>query len=429
MSMLKEIVVCKFAGCNQVYNDARILPCGDRTCAAHIDSMMVKSDHDNDGKMIKCHFCEEIHGVPDNNKGFPVDKNIPLLLSMKYCTEHEAAKKSFNEVTKLLDKFIKLDKEDLVIGYFERVEADILLAKEANHQKLNAHYQELVEEVHKRKVKCLHNLKTNKTQLDAIAQELIEHEGQLKKDNIDFQLKTLDGDDAKWKAIQLECNLLLAKINTLGEELKRKLVADQWIQFVPNTRDTLIGSVCGHLVKGPIDSTIVSTDKLNKDLVELCKLSDKEFKLLYRATIDGFGASDFHGKCDNQPRTLTIIKTTKGYIFGGYTSIAWNDIGGYKRDDNAFVFSLVNASSLPLLIPVEVGDKHAIGCYVECGPIFGGGSDLRIAANSNINEQSKSDLGYSFKLAHFAFQSTEARSFLAGGFNFQTVEIEVYQLM
>ena len=32
MSTFKDVVVCKFAGCNQVYNDARILPCGKRTC-------------------------------------------------------------------------------------------------------------------------------------------------------------------------------------------------------------------------------------------------------------------------------------------------------------------------------------------------------------------------------------------------------------
>ena len=44
MSVLKEIVVCKFAGCNQVYNDPRFLPCGNRTCPAHIEAMMVKSD-------------------------------------------------------------------------------------------------------------------------------------------------------------------------------------------------------------------------------------------------------------------------------------------------------------------------------------------------------------------------------------------------
>ena len=139
MSMFKEIVVCKFAGCNQVFNDPRFLPCGNRTCAAHINAMMVRSDHginSSDRKMIKCHFCKETHVFPDDGKGFPVDRNIPLLLSMKYCNQHETAKKSFNEVTQLLDKLVNLDKENIVIGFFEKVLADIELDKESRLQKL-----------------------------------------------------------------------------------------------------------------------------------------------------------------------------------------------------------------------------------------------------------------------------------------------------
>ena len=154
MSVLKEIVVCKFAGCNQVFNDPRILPCGNRTCAAHIEAMMVKSDGINsaNGKMLKCHFCEKIHNFPDDGGEFLVDRNIPLLLSMKHSNQHDAAKKSFKAVTQQLEKLIKLDKEAYVIDYFERVEADILLAKEANIQKLNAYCQELVGSVHEQKV-------------------------------------------------------------------------------------------------------------------------------------------------------------------------------------------------------------------------------------------------------------------------------------
>ena len=102
MSCLKEVVVCKFAGCNQVYNDPRFLPCGNRTCAAHIDKMTVKNNDDINSdarKMIKCHFCEDIHSLPKNGKGFPVDKNIPMLLNIKYSKEHYAAKEYFSEVT------------------------------------------------------------------------------------------------------------------------------------------------------------------------------------------------------------------------------------------------------------------------------------------------------------------------------------------
>ena len=82
-------------------------------------------------QLIKCHFCEEIHSFPDNGKGFPVDEHIPELLSLSYSFDHDAAKKSFNEVSQLLDKLVKLDQEDIVIDYFERVEADILLEKKS----------------------------------------------------------------------------------------------------------------------------------------------------------------------------------------------------------------------------------------------------------------------------------------------------------
>ena len=41
-----------------------------------------------------------------------------------------------------------------------------------------------------------------------------------------------------------------------------------------------------------------------------------EWKVLYRATRDGFGAQDFHSHCDTANRTLVIIKSTNGSIFG-----------------------------------------------------------------------------------------------------------------
>ena len=275
----------------------------------------------------------------------------------------------------------------------------------------------------------MQNLKTNKTlesELDAIKQALAEHKDKLKKYNLYFLLKTLDGDDAKWKQIQSECNALLKKIKPLGEELNKKIVGDPSIQFMPGTSDT-IGSICGHLSSEPIDSRVLSNDKMKKDLVHLCKMSGKQFKLLYRATRDGFGASDFHAKCDNLPNTLTVIKTTKGFIFGGYTAVEWDNTSNFKSDE-AFIFSLVNALSTPLLSPVRVGSKDSIYCHRRYGPIFGGGNDFSISDNSNRNAESRSNLGCSFAFTLFSFESTEARSFLTGDPHFQTTEIEVFQL-
>ena len=434
MSYFKDVVVCKFTGCSKVFNDPRILPCGKRTCAAHIEAMVVNSK-DNisaHGQMIKCHFCGEIHSFPENGKGFPVDENISLLLQMKHCKEHEAAKKCFNEVTQLIDKLAKIDQEGFVIDYFERVEADIMIDKELNLQKLVAHYQKLVDEVHERKVKCLHNLKANKTlenELAAIKQTLSEHEAQLKRENLDFIIKILEGDEDKWKAIQSECTALLEKVKALEEELKEKVIGDQMTEFKPSTNNTQVEDICGKLdrLDRKIDSTIISTDKLKNDLVTLCKLSGKQFKLLYRASRDGFQASAFHAKCDHQAKTLTIINAN-GCIFGGYTSVTWDSIGIYKPDPSAFLFSLINAFSAPQLMPVKIDGYHSIYCCASYGPTFGVG-DLYISNNSNATASSSSCLNKSYNFQSTAYYgSTQVQSFLTGCFNFKTSEIEVFIL-
>ena len=223
--MLKDLVVCKFAGCNEVYKDPRFFPRGKRTCAAHIEAMMVTNDRNSDRKMINCQFCQEMHNFPDNGKEFPVDEITPVLLTMKYSNEHDAAKKIVNQVTHMLEKLVKLEGEDYVIYYFEQMEADILLEKEVNQQKLDAHYQKLVDPVLERKVACLKSLKSNKTlhnELDAIKQELMQHKSQLEKDNFDFIIKRHAGDEAKWKEIQSRCNILFDTAKSLANELSEK---------------------------------------------------------------------------------------------------------------------------------------------------------------------------------------------------------------
>ena len=133
---------------------------------------------------------------------------------MKHCDEHEAAKRSFNEVSQLFNKLVN-DNEDYVIDYFEQAEASILMEKETNQQKTDTYYQKLVDDAHESKIKCLANLKTNwqlESDLNEIKETLIGHENKLKRESLAFLLKTLDGNDAKWRKIQIECDSLLKNI-------------------------------------------------------------------------------------------------------------------------------------------------------------------------------------------------------------------------
>ena len=69
----------------------------------------------------------------------------------------------------------------------------------ANLQKLVAHCQKLMDEVHERKIKCLHNLKSNKqleSELDAIKHTLIGNDFFVSCDHIKWKRdkKRLVGD-------------------------------------------------------------------------------------------------------------------------------------------------------------------------------------------------------------------------------------------
>ena len=44
---------------------------------------------------------------------------------------------------------------------------------------------------------------------------------------------------------------------------------------------------------------------------------------LWRGSRDGFGADQFHERCDEMGKTLTVVKTERGSVFGGYTDISW----------------------------------------------------------------------------------------------------------
>lgn len=85
----------------------------------------------------------------------------------------------------------------------------------------------------------------------------------------------------------------------------------------------LIGKVFS-LGKLPDSTIIKSTSNANilHDWLQADGL-DGNFNLLYRSSRDGRNDGTFHSKCDNKGPTLSIIKTSDGYVLGGYTNIHW----------------------------------------------------------------------------------------------------------
>jgi hypothetical protein len=166
---------------------------------------------------------------------------------------------------------------------------------------------------------------------------------------------------------------------------------------------------------------------------------EKQWKLLYRGSRDGFTTAAFHAKCDGRANTVTLIVATNGSVFGGFTPVPWDSAGlgpdytWYRMDSSkrSFIFTLKNPRAIAprrfSLKPSE--DDGAVasrGFFEDWSGLFafGGGHDIGICENCNANDTSSSNVGNTY-----ANDTTVAGDrLLAGSRNFRVREIEVFEL-
>ena len=88
---------------------------------------------------------------------------------------------------------------------------------------------------------------------------------------------------------------------------------------------------------------------------------------LFDSSVNGDRASEFHSKCDYKYNTISLIETTNGHRFGGYTSECFESPNDYfdKKDNLSFVFSLDK-----MRIYDVIKGKYAISCDKNYGPYF-----------------------------------------------------------
>ena len=88
---------------------------------------------------------------------------------------------------------------------------------------------------------------------------------------------------------------------------------------------------------------------------------------LFDSNYHGDSACEFHSRCDFKNNTISIIETTTGHRFGGYTSEYFESPNEYfdKKDNLSFVFSLDK-----MKIYDVIKGKYAISCDKNYGPYF-----------------------------------------------------------
>eukprot|EP01080_Neovahlkampfia_damariscottae_P005527 gene5527-9344_t len=173
-------------------------------------------------------------------------------------------------------------------------------------------------------------------------------------------------------------------------------------------------------------SSLISLGEL-ATIDEWCEFNGK-WKLIYKASVDGFESSTFHSKCNHQGKTLCVIKSENGNVFGGFNAIPWASTGNYRYHKDNFIFSLKTSDERELMkykqdAPHAV--SHSIYDHSSYHCTFGGGHDIHICNNSNTLDGSYSNLGYSYTVIGEYYGSEGIKNIMGGTYKFKTLEIEV----
>ena len=154
-------------------------------------------------------------------------------------------------------------------------------------------------------------------------------------------------------------------------------------------------------------------------------------RLLFRASRDGWRGADFHRCCDGRGRTLVLVRSACGQLFGGYASVPWASPQNwsYSRAPGSFLFCLTAAAAGVAPAKMRLKDQQndrAVYHGASFGPIFGGGHDLLLRDNCNGNTNSRHTIGHTYALPPGAADY----NFLTGGgnSNFTVHEYEVWQV-
>ena len=165
-------------------------------------------------------------------------------------------------------------------------------------------------------------------------------------------------------------------------------------------------------MKKMFEESQILNENEKKLLIEWLPYKPKDINLLMNSKIDGYTTKVIQNKCAGKKPTYAIIKTKKGYKFGGYTTKLWE--GGQIKDDNAFVFSLNKKKKYSILKP-----EYALGFDINSWWGFGYSYNAIV-----INDDSNSG-NY---VGNGTYDIPEKNELNGGERNFTVKSFEIYQV-
>ena len=149
-----------------------------------------------------------------------------------------------------------------------------------------------------------------------------------------------------------------------------------------------------------------------------------KYKLVFRASRDGYTGDNFYQKCSSYYPTVVIIKNNYGKIFGGYNPQAWSkpDLASswsIKSDlsKETFIFSISMKKKFAL-----IDQMTAIMANKDYGLSFGGWERLSLGNKCNITDSCTGNSAVS------TFETAPVKDFIGrnDGIRFSVIDYEVF---
>ena len=277
-----------------------------------------------------------------------------------------------------------------------------------------------LEEVYEDIIKLMENKQININLEESIAKLVFNiNMEKIKEFDIFLEKKELTKDELinnlikENKELKIKVNNLEKRLNSLEERFNAFEKNSKKEKEKDNKEDN----------KNEIWKSDIIDDEDKKTLNNWINLNNnKTIKLLYKASRDGDNYQDFYRLCEDKGPTITIGLTTKGYKFGGFTSLSWknpqNGKGNYKfyEDKSAFIFSLNKKRKF---YPKIEKNNH-VCMWSDRGPSFGGGNDITFHNNCLHNNNSYNNCPCTYQTEKYE---------LNGGEEYYTVkDYEVYSI-
>jgi hypothetical protein len=118
--------------------------------------------------------------------------------------------------------------------------------------------------------------------------------------------------------------------------------------------------------------------------------------LLYRASLSGYRAADFHQACDGMGKCVVVVKAENGRIAAAYNDEGFTSREGWSPNRNGFIASVAEDGGCG---EIHQRNDNEVGIWNHSGngPLFGAyPRDLRISSNCHLSDHSYSRLGGSY---------------------------------